>query len=1087
MKKSKVALFLLVACGLVSCNKVDDSSVVSSTSARSSTSPVVASSSSPTAVSSSSETPVVSSDEAEVGAGISSSEDETSVSSSTGFDYSSTKWNRTNVDIMLLHLNNRVIPYVSTTYQDASWVYSYNSYSSDFGYVEIETEIENTTANLTTFETTYTKAGWTKVSSTEYTFDDLTVDLVDDGGFIMIHASMAETYDASKATAGWDEYVLDEFNADLDNQANLIPYFYMGTAHNVSNPYWASYTHTLYVLGGPWNDDSLTQAANAFTSALGWTNATTSDSTFTASLTTTANAEFNVTISQGSNSSVQLAIKYIPAYDPTQYTDWSADTKQAFTDDLDDHQLPFFYIGTDDPTISYYTYSTPYSMYMTGGYFHDQMLTDSKTVFDNNGWTTESGTNYYGNTLIAYKQFSDGCYIYINFGTNYSSNAYVIISYLPKVVVPTGTSAYEDATLTAMNTYLGSSHTIPYFYLNLSTLTTPAETVSYDKVTRTLHVYGGEWNSNIVFNTQADGGLSDWTISTCTTAEFDATKTYDDGDTIAIKMSEVTDYYSNYYGDTDMALTLKEKWNPGTETAWDDNTKTAMTTDLGTSAIPHLYLGATNVFNDYDATNSTLTLYGNAFDSTALATNFAAAFNNTTTTSTDTDGTTTTWYWSADSEASTDENGDPVYTAIGNNKADGTGDRLLVQVQKDSHGFTIMTITYLEAFHSSDLTAWTDANKTVFASAFGTTDQNELPFVYLGTKNPTTTADGTTVTINGGGWDSDVLTLCHAAFTSETGRDASDGWTVEDSGNANNYMFTAYKSLASGAALRVFVYSTSSTLAAHIAMTVYYDPALTSTNASNLTATDWPSAVKTSIETQYGQDLPYFSVPALPSYGYYSSYAGAFNLYTYSLSDTNNTTPYFTWVLKAKSDIEAKGGTVDLDITGGDGSISPYGYFFYAKLPVDQNDATKGFFLIAYSVNYYTSSGSYDIYFNYYPQFDATSATAWTSSITTKMNGLFGETVPFVYLGTTKPTVSASYSTSSMTLTGQTWDDSILTTATTTLTEASYTVTEDDINYPSTAIVATKTSGTKKLIVAIYDDTNKAYGKAVPTMKIYLK
>ena len=1081
MKKStSILLLLFTCCGLVACenDKTSSPAVTSSSPAPSVSSSTSSSSSKP------SSTPVSS-------IPVSSVEEESTSSSETSssFDYNSSRWSKDTIDLMLLHLDGNVIPDLGQNASEMSeWAYAYASYGmidGDYGYINIETDMDYSSDNLTAFETIYTAAGWTKVSSTVYTKGNLKVEFINDDSILYVHASITETYDASKAQTGWDTYVVDELNANLDNQANLIPYFYMGTSHNVSVPYYYSYEHTVYLLGGPWDDDALTQAANAFTQANGWENQATADSKFTASRTATNGSELSVTVSKGANGAVQLAIKYILGYDKDAYTDWDANTKQTFIDNFDGHTIPFFYIGTDAPSISgpytssYYGYTYAY---LSGSYFHDEMLTDSKAVFDAlDGWTVEEGTNYYGNTITVTHAEVDGCYFSIIIGKDYNDNARAEIRYIPKVEIPSGVTGYEDATKTAINTYLGGN-AVPYFYLNLaSSGTAIPESVSYDNASRTLYIYGDDWNANIITNAVKNNELADWTIKTKSIDGLTATRTYDNGDTIDLTVGNVSSYSSSHYGDACVAFTFKSAWHKSTNTAtaWEDSVKTAFTNGLKTDAIPYIYLGSTTVPASFDTKSSTVTLYGNAWDSTTLGKDFAAAFAGTTTDSTTS---TLTWTWAVSDTEVYDDNGDRIYMATG---TDASGNRLLVQVFKDDSGFTDMKVTYLEAYNKSDLTDWTDDNKTAFTTAFGDTDKDALPFVYLGTKTPTVTANSTvtsSITIAGGAWDDQVLTDAAAVFTTE------DGWTSKLGGDSNNYVFMAYKKLASGASLRVFIYSTSSDDTAHIGMDVYYDPALDSTNAANLNSSDWGSSINTKIEDYCGYDLPYFGVPSLPTSSYKSS--DAYNIYTYSLSQSSNNLPYFTWALKAAEDIKVAGGESTINLLGSSSTRSISSWMLTAKLPVDKNDASKGFFRLSFTSSISSATYAYyDVYFNYYPKFDATAGSAWSTSNQKKMTALFGEVIPYVYLGTTKPTVSSSYATQSMTITGQTWDDSILTNAETAFTaDAGWTTGTDDINYSTTAFTATKTTSSgNKIVVIIYDSISSAYGLSVPVMDIYLR
>ncbi|MDD6240803.1 MAG: hypothetical protein PUA93_04380 [Eubacteriales bacterium] len=1092
MRKTKSLLFVLLACALVSCNtqKTGSSSPVSSVI--SSTPSISSPSSSKLSSSSSSSKPSSSSSSSSP---ISSSEDVSSSSSFSDTDYSHSKWNSDTIDLMLLHLDNRIIPDLGSDAEETTeWKYTYDSFydATDFGHLEIATSLDYSETLVSSYEPIFTAAGYTKVSLVLYTKGNITVEFKNSGSLLYLDVSMSETYDATKASAGWDNYVIDALNTDLKNQASVIPYFYMGTAHNVSNPYYYSGDHNIYIWGGAWNEDVLNQAESAFTTALGWANQVKGNDSFTASKTLNSGDQFNIKVSKGKGvGPVQLAITYRAGYDPDAYSKWSDDTIQSIKDNFDGHEIPFLYIGTDEPAVDGPTTTSAYGytyMTLTGITFHEDMLKDSKKALTSAGWTVSAGSDSNGPTVEGTKKMEDGCFFQLVVGKDYYGSARVSINYSKKLSIPSG-SAYQATTQSAITKYLGGND-IPYFYLNLVDSNTQAslnETTLYDAASRSLTIIGGDWNRNIILDAVANKELEDWDIKTQTLDELVASRTYDNGDAITLTVQRGQDSTTGSKIDKHAiaTFTYKEAWdNDNKVVAWDEDVKNSLKKNLGTDAVPYLYLGSSYVGSSYNASTRTVSLYGNAWNESALKTSFANTFKGKTTDSTTN---TLTWSWVA-SNPSVGNGGSALFKATG---TDSEGNRLLVQVQKDKNGFTMMTISYLNAFKPEGNTAWTADNQKVFTSVFGDTDKDELPYIYLGTATPSAESkfDGTSyITLLGGGWSDQVFDLAKITFTTTAGEEKTQGWTVQEGGNTVYFSFMAYKKLKSGASLRVYLHRTSADDMAQIQMDVFYDPALSSANAANLNATDWTADGKAKMKKFADYDLPYFSVPTLPTSNY--SYSTGFNMSSYSLSDTKLSVPYFTWALRAQEDIEKAGGSATIDLVGYSTSFANDSWMLNGRIPVDKTDATKGFFLVSYYVNisYYSYvSGTLNIYYNYYPYFNKDEASAWSGNTEDKMNSLFKEVIPYVYLGSLDPTVTTSYSSNSMAIEGKTWDDSILTTAKTTFEEAGWTTGADAIHYSTKALTATKASSDGRTIeVALYKSVNSQHSYIVPKMEIYI-
>lgn len=187
MRKTKSLLFVLLACALVSCNtqKTGSSSPVSSVI--SSTPSISSPSSSKLSSSSSSSKPSSSSSSSSP---ISSSEDVSSSSSFSDTDYSHSKWNSDTIDLMLLHLDNRIIPDLGSDAEETTeWKYTYDAYydATDFGHLEIATTFDYSETLVSSYEPIFTAAGYTKVSLVLYTKGNITVEFKNSGSLLYLN------------------------------------------------------------------------------------------------------------------------------------------------------------------------------------------------------------------------------------------------------------------------------------------------------------------------------------------------------------------------------------------------------------------------------------------------------------------------------------------------------------------------------------------------------------------------------------------------------------------------------------------------------------------------------------------------------------------------------------------------------------------------------------------------------------------------------------------------------------------------------------------------------------------------------------
>lgn len=224
---------------------------------------------------------------------------------------------------------------------------------------------------------------------------------------------------------------------------------------------------------------------------------------------------------------------------------------------------------------------------------------------------------------------------------------------------------------------------------------------------------------------------------------------------------------------------------------------------------------------------------------------------------------------------------------------------ITVVIGKDADtGCYTMAVTYVEPFDPTKATDWTADIKTAFQTSCNDFDGNfgtgsTLPFVYLGTVNPTIhSAADNNVELYGGAWNDQILTLAKAAWPT-TGD--SPEWTYAESisstGNSTStYTFTKVFKDAAGALLGTITckllnyakYVSSGVYRHSARLTVHYKGKF----IIPATATDWSQDTKDKFTTYYNNfdgnfgtgTLPYVYLGTVSETSTYSSYSNYIQL-----------------------------------------------------------------------------------------------------------------------------------------------------------------------------------------------------------------
>ena len=977
----------------------------------------------------------------------------------------------------------------------------------------------------------------------------ITVKIYDDDGFIIVHILYDEPYDKSQGT-GWDTDLVTAFKDTFGTYT--IPYIYLGTAHNLSEADTGTNKATVY--GMKFSDQVITDAQATFAdlnAAITGSSTTTASSvkngfktrsyraasrddedapisstedgdadssassssdpgsavslwqvtpgsdgkSLTASFVEPNNDVITIVIDSDSYGRTRMVVTMKEMFNPTKYSDWSQDVHDAMNDNLHGHILPYFSMGTNDPSFYWYSYSN--ELDLTGSDFDEAGITNLKTVLENDHptaenaakgeteWTitlsTYNGYSYSSSMLSASKTYADGCDISFFLRNNYNGKFYSEITIDPIIDPGTTYTAYATNTQTLIDNNL-DGHDVPYVYLNLGAGYGYSEYAAWNADSHTVSIRGGEWSDKELNYAKGVFTTAGWSNITVDTADkkLTASKTYngdgEDGCTITATVhSGGSSYYPYAYCD----FKLTEKWNPTSYTDWTDDTKTKLTTNMDTSvALPFVYLGTKAEAATYNSSTHIITIVGNAWDD-SIPTSFAAAY--------DTQGVANTagWTWS-NLDTVRDDNGNVTYNAQG---VHNDGGKLLVTLAKNDYDSPVMTVTYFEKYDPTALTDWPDAVKTAFATDFG--EPVTVPLVYLGSKNVSIITSKTNqVVLEGGAFNDQVLTDAKTSL-------AAAGYTTFDTANSDYRALTAYKGDGTTEGLRMYLYRNGTYETSYTRLEIDYSPVLDSKNAVNLsTLTAWDSTTLSQMSTGLsGHAVKYLPVPALPVSFSTSSFSYNLNMYNYGLGASSGDLFSFNYLLKAKSAIETSGeGRAELSLSRSSsdftkpvlkGTVKAY------KLNDDgsfgEEDGTVNFVYFGIS-----SDSGYDIYMTYYPKFEApTGADAsWSTATQKAMKTYFdGNLVPYVYLGTKTPTFSTfNYSTGTLSCVGGGWDDSIYTAATTAFaTSDGWTTGFNTYGYSGKAFVAEKTFGTKTMTVVIYPDRNDSYNSAKTQMYVYYR
>ena len=848
--------------------------------------------------------------------------------------------------------------------------------------------------------------------------------LVKDGGIsssIPVRTILlGEKFDPSSASS-WPKEVTDAFTTYLDG--NSLPYLYLGSKNPTVS--YDSEKSELVIKGSAYDDQVFSLAKTALVSD-GYS--VTYDDKATAkvlsatktfsnkdiiSLTLKADSKFISGLGQVSYP--RLTASILKDFDPDSFTDYPSDIKAAISSLRDSHEVPVIYLGTATPTRDQYDSSN--TVILTGEQWTDRIGTLAEEAFTKAEWEKDSSST--STSLVFTKTFEDKCTIKATVEKGYSSGKAKLTFKLTPGWNPEGSKDYTDEVKEERKKYL-DGNILPYLYLG-----TKAPTATWNSNSEKLEIKGKLWDDSIL--DRAKTSFASYTLVKETKGKALTFVTErESGCILSVEISK--DGYYDYYP-VRRASILK----PGSDKDWDGTTKAAILSRTENHSIPYFYRGTTQ---EASSGNSKY-IQGSVAADEKLNYLFDKVFK-------------------ADQwDVSTNTSGNHYakkkyednYTLIVTLSS--------AYVSSPSYkAISKISFKVIPPYDKDSLKSYPDDVKEDIQKVFP--EDVTLPLIYLGTDKPTSSTSLNSVTITGLGYDEkrvsdNKTTLESAGFT------CFDASAYLASGSTSSKVIPAlqgYKAIdgkdsTKGYIRFVLKRSSSDQSTANGQVVFYYDKAVSIPSSD----ADWAEDFDNSslIMDNLGESLPYFYAGSDVKVTKATSGKGISVKGSFTSKDRN-----FTYRRNAANTLrKEKKAVIDkLDL----GSTN-------SPKRTRKSTASDGNKIV------YTLSGtssSFAMTAEYVEEFDPSLASAWSEEITkARKDNLGGNVIPFVYLGSTRPTYAVKDG--EVIVTGSLFDKQIFALARAALN--GYTIVSDD----STFLAASKDAGNgKKLIVTIKTDSNGA-------------
>lgn len=483
------------------------------------------------------------------------------------------------------------------------------------------------------------------------------------------------------------------------------------------------------------------------------------------SLTGTATlASKGLTVKYYADSSFSLIdITYVEPYDTTTISDWTDEIKTSYLEpDMHKHDIPFIYLGSTYMTGNWLGSSYKLTITQGNGCWNDAVLTNAKTVFTAAGWNPTDGTaTTYSSTVIASKTFDDGCKISATVKSTSTSKAEFKLATLELVILegydPSGFTAWPSTFSDYTKAFGG--HEIPLIYLGVSNPKVSNSITKYNKLTLEGTAWRDEMATNAETVLKADK-TTDWEITHVTYNKVDSILAYTkftDGCRMYLNLKR------NGAQDTskvNLVVRYEPAYTGSTQTEWDTATATTIYEKLGQD-IPYVYMNSATTTTNWTASTGTLKLTGAESYNTGLIEDAIANF--------------TKAEWTVNQSATVDG-----VTMVATKTFDNGTITATITPSAQLSNDVSMSLKLAETYcvpNDNGKTTWPTDVSSVMSKNY---DGYVLPYIYLGTRNPTASTYSTSaksVTITGGAWNDKIFDELATSLAKETTTGMT--WTIE--------------------------------------------------------------------------------------------------------------------------------------------------------------------------------------------------------------------------------------------------------------------------------------------------------------------
>lgn len=561
--------------------------------------------------------------------------------------------------------------------------------------------------------------------------------------------------------SGWSTAVVDFMLSHLGNQ--IVPYVNLGKS--VSATWVVSLSNNGYAsiesVSG-WDISILTEAKSAF-EAKGWTT-NVDRNKFTASKEGTG---LSVSISPDVESTYAIMkIDYEEPYDVTAATDWDDDAKNTISTNLGGQNIPYVYLGSKYSYVTSRTGTSTY-FYIYGGKWNSQVISDANTNLTGLGWKTTVESEKLVATLT-----NDAGWEFTLTITNYSSGKKARMEV--EWVEPFDESGFQGWSDDIKDYFTNDfdNHSVPDIYMGSENVS-----MSYNSSSYKLTLTGGLFNSKYLTlakqKFEADAGedkKSYWTITDGTDSygeNFTATRSYDDGCGMSVLVNGSSSLASSNKCHMVITYMPSMKYDKTLYNKWNDDVNTLLGKAIGTVGepitpldghdLPYVYLNTNSEVPTWNDEYRRLQIKGGTWNPNivleAKKTYADAGWTITPT---------------------TNSYGDCLYATKTFMHDDGVnGCKLTVKIDACySYTTTVYMYVYIEELYNDSLyTAWDSDIQSDFENKLGGI---EFPVINMGSKLVFNSFSGSTETLKGGVFNTQMYTDIKNAFLNDT----KNTWTI---------------------------------------------------------------------------------------------------------------------------------------------------------------------------------------------------------------------------------------------------------------------------------------------------------------------